>query len=65
VPPELLLQQARTEIDYNRTSFSGKSYLIPASAEVLIVFQGGEEHRDQIRFSNCRKYSSDATISFQ
>jgi hypothetical protein len=65
VPPELLLRSAVTEIDYNRASFDGKSFLIPASADILIVFQNGEESRNQIRFSSCRRYDVNSALVFQ
>jgi hypothetical protein len=65
VPADLRLVNATTEIDYNRASFSGKNYLIPASSQVDITFQSGEEHRDEIRFAKCHKYGAESTISFQ
>jgi hypothetical protein len=65
VPPELLLRSAITEIDYTRASLDGKTYLIPSSAEINTVLLNGNESRNQIRFSNCRKYGVESTITFQ
>jgi hypothetical protein len=65
VPPEMLLREATTEIDYTRASLDGKSYLIPASAEIVTVFFNGNESRNQIHFSHCRKYGVESTVTFQ
>jgi hypothetical protein len=65
VPPELMLRSAVTEIDYTRTALDGKSYLIPSSAEITTIFTSGYESRNQIRFSNCRKYGVESTLIFQ
>jgi hypothetical protein len=65
IPPELLLRSATTEIDYLRASLDGKSYLIPSSAEIVTIFTNGQESRNRIRFSNCRKYGVESTVIFQ
>jgi hypothetical protein len=65
VPSELLLRSATTEIDYARASLDGNSYLIPSSAEIVTVFTNGNESRNQMHFSNCRKYGVESTVTFQ
>jgi len=65
VPPELLLREATTEIDYARATLDGKSYLIPSSAEIVTTFINGGQSRSQIRFSNCHKYGVESTVTFQ
>ncbi len=65
IPPQMLLREAVTEIDYTRAALDGKSYLIPSSAEIVTVFFNGNESRNQIHFSNCRKYGVESTVTFQ
>jgi hypothetical protein len=65
VPAELLLVAATTEINYTRAALDGKSYLIPASAEIDTIFVNGSESRNRIRFTNCHKYGVESTVTFQ
>ncbi len=65
MPVVLRVRSAITDLNYNRAAIGGKSFLIPSSSEVLITMQNGEEDKNEVHFSNCRKYGVESTLSFQ
>lgn len=60
----LPLQSAGQATDYARTRIGESEFLLPAVSELVIVDLEGNEHRNSIRFSGCRQYGAESSISF-
>jgi VWFA-related protein len=60
----LPLQSAGQATDYARTRIGESEFLLPAASEMAIVDLEGNEHRNSIRFSGCRQYGAESSISF-
>jgi hypothetical protein len=63
VPATFPIQQASTRLDYDYIAISNKPHLLPLKAEVRMR-AGRELNRNDVEFRLYRKFSADATISF-
>jgi hypothetical protein len=63
VPPTFPIQQASTRLDYDYIAISNQPHLLPLKAEVRMR-AGRELNRNDVEFRLYRKFSADATISF-
>ena len=63
VPVTFPIQQASTRLDYDYIDISDQPHLLPLKAEVRIR-AGRELNRNDVEFRLYRKFSADATISF-
>lgn len=65
IPPELDCSVAGDIIEYAREPLGPGDFLVPRSAELIIANRAGIESRNVIRFSQCRQYTSESSISFE
>ena len=63
IPPKFPVQKAASVLDYDFTDVGGRQYLLPLRAEVLLG-TGVLEHKNEVEFRMYKKFSADATISF-
>ena len=63
LPAGYPIQAAGTLVDYEYADLSGHNFLLPKRALVLMQ-EGGKVRRNQIDFSQYRKFSTDTKISF-
>jgi hypothetical protein len=63
VPPDFPLQDATTRLDYDYIDISGKSFLLPLKGRVGMR-DGKLLSRNDVEFRLYRKFSAEATISF-
>ena len=65
IPPQLHMKSAVTTITYNSAKIAGeRKYLIPATAIITSTSAGGIEDQNRTEFRSCRKYTGEATITF-
>ncbi len=63
VPPDFPLQDARTRLDYDFIEVGGGNYLLPLKARVFMR-DGRYLSRNDVEFRLYRKFSAEASISF-
>jgi hypothetical protein len=63
VPSTFPIQQASSRLDYDYIDISGQPHLLPLKAEVRMR-AGRELSRNDVEFRLYRKFTADATISF-
>jgi len=63
IPRDLEMKAIGTVIDYAETTIGGNSYLLPATASVLVVTETGKVRND-LEFQDYRKFEADSTIKF-
>ncbi|HSB18014.1 MAG TPA: VWA domain-containing protein [Bryobacteraceae bacterium] len=51
-------------IDYARTLIGSAEFLLPQSAELIMIDAEGNEHRNLTRLTGCRQYTAESSISF-
>ncbi len=63
-PLGLQLLSSRVLTEYEQISIGGSSFLLPRSSELTMVDLTGRETRNRTRFSNCRQYAGQSSVSF-
>ncbi len=63
IPEEIRTKSISTEITYNKVGISGRDYLLPVRATV-ITETPSRTLRNEMTFSQYRKFSTDSTITF-
>ena len=63
IAKELMVDYARTTVDYDFADVGGRDYLLPASSETQMR-SPGLWIRNQMKFRDYSKFSSDSTITF-
>lgn len=63
IPPSFPIQEARTRLDYDYTDISGRDFLLPLKAQVRMR-QGKRLTRNDVEFRLYRKFSAEATLTF-
>jgi hypothetical protein len=63
IPADFPVQRAVTTVDYDLAEVGGKPYLLPLRAD-LRLGTAGQMTRNDVQFVNYRKFSADATLSF-
>jgi VWFA-related protein len=51
-------------IDYARTLIGSAEFLLPQSAELIMLDAEGNEHRNLTRLTGCRQYTAESSVSF-
>jgi len=64
VPADFPIQEAQERLDYDFTTISGQEFLLPLKARVRMR-QGRYLSRNDVEFRLYRKFSADASISFE
>lgn len=64
IPLYLGLKASTKILEYQRTLIGGSTFLLPSSAELLMVDLNGTEHRNRTRFHGCRQYAGESVLSF-
>ncbi len=60
----LPLESAGQVIEYARMQIGNSAFLLPATSDMLLVDLAGNHHNNAIRFSECRQYGAESSISF-
>ena len=63
LPPEFHATDIQTTLDYNEVTISGKTLLLPVHATVVEHGDSGT-NRNEITFSDYRKFEAESTITF-
>ena len=63
IPADFPVQRAVTTVDYDFAEVGGRPYLLPLRAD-LRLGTAGQTTRNDVQFVNYRKFSADATLSF-
>jgi hypothetical protein len=64
IPPKLRLRNTVTSIMYNATRMGERKYLIPSSATITTVSDGGAEDQNRTDFRDCHRYTGESKITF-
>ncbi|MBI2688872.1 MAG: hypothetical protein HYX27_21425 [Acidobacteria bacterium] len=64
IPPHLPLRGTTDTMRYERVPIGESTFLLPQSSEMVIDEFDGAQSRNSIRFSRCRQYSGESTLSF-
>ncbi|MCP5113010.1 MAG: hypothetical protein GY953_19455 [bacterium] len=64
IPPHIPVQSAHKTMEYARVVIGASSFLLPRRALLKLVDLAGNEHRNEMHFSDCRQYSGESFISF-
>lgn len=64
IPPHLPLKSGRKSITYQRVPIGQSSFLLPATAEMLLVQTNGFQSRNVTTFSDCHQFLGASTIRF-
>lgn len=64
LPPNLLMLDIATSIEYARVRIGASDALLPRSAETVVTDMSGSQQKNAIEFTGCREYRSESTIHF-
>jgi hypothetical protein len=59
------IAEVSSELDYGLATIGDQQYFLPLHAELLLVEREGRQHRNVMDFGNYRKFSAEATLSFE
>ena len=65
IPAGLKISSAKMAIDYGTVRVGTGDFLLPQATEARLVSDGIMESRTVTRFSNCRQFGAQSTISFE
>jgi hypothetical protein len=63
-PLQMGLSASSTSVEYARMRIGISNVLLPQSARLTVVTLDGTELRNEIRFSDCREYRAESTVTF-
>jgi hypothetical protein len=64
IPPELGMSSVSEVMDYARLPIHDSNFLLPTSSQLTMVALDGEEHRNEITFTECHQFRADSNINF-
>lgn len=64
IPARLKIASAADAVDYARVNLGEESFLLPSQSELKLSTPNKMESRNRIRFSGCRQYTGESTITF-
>lgn len=65
VPPGLVTKAANDALEYGRVRIGDRDFLLPESAEMILVDVKGNENRNITRLSGCRQYMGESVLKFE
>ena len=51
-------------MDYKTVKIGSGQFLLPEVSKMVVLYRGGEEARNETRFSNCHEFTGESTIRF-
>jgi hypothetical protein len=64
IPPVLGMNAVTSTAEYGRMRIGNSSVLLPQSGELAVRNLDGTERHNRVRFSACREYGSESTVTF-
>lgn len=64
IPLSVAMNSVDATVEYSRVWIGGSDVLLPRTAVMVVVHPDGSQRRNELRFSGCREYGSESTISF-
>ena len=64
IPPEIEIDHAREQLDYQLTQIGTSEALLPSQSEIELTDMQGNVSFNRTRLSRCRQYSGESTLSF-
>jgi hypothetical protein len=64
IPPYLGIAAASDSMDYGRVDIGGSTFLLPQRSELDLTDLDGRENRNHTRFTACRQFTGESTLSF-
>lgn len=64
IPQSIKVRASRDTMEYARMRIGESDFLLPSSSELVMVDREGTENRNVSRFTGCRKYTGESTVSF-
>ena len=63
IPAELKVLDAETVVDFGRLRIGDEDYLLPVESQLMMAMPDVVD-RNSVRFSSCRKFTGESTLSF-
>ena len=63
IPPELGVSAAEVSVDYDRREIGDEEFLLPVDSELMMAMPDVVS-RNWVRFSSCRRFAGESTLSF-
>jgi hypothetical protein len=63
IPSELGVSAAETSVDYDRQEIGDEEFLLPVESELMMAMPDVVS-RNWVRFSSCRRFAGESTLSF-
>jgi len=63
IPAELNLLESETTVDYGRVLIGDEEFLLPVDSELMMAMPE-VVNRNWVRFSSCRRFAGESTLSF-
>lgn len=64
IPEEVEISTTVDSVEYAQVRIGSDAFLLPSASELRITIRTGRESRNRTRFTNCRQYLGESTISF-
>lgn len=64
IPPALKMVSSEMTVDYGTVHIGQSDFTLPRTTELHVVRQDGLESRNVTRFSSCRQFAAESTLSF-
>jgi hypothetical protein len=64
IPVELMLSRTQDKIDYAMTRIGDGDFLLPSQSELSMFDLIGNESHNNMKFTSCRQFSGESTITF-
>ncbi len=64
IPPEIEIDQARDQLDYQLMKIGASEALLPRQSEIQITDNKGNVGINRTRLSRCKQYSGESTLTF-
>jgi hypothetical protein len=63
IPADLNLLEAETSVDYGRLKIGDEEFLLPVESRLMMAMPD-QVNRNWVRFSSCRRFAGESTLSF-
>ncbi len=64
IPSELGLMNSSDKVDYARTALGDAEFILPQSAELIMIDRYQHETRNRTRFGRCRQFTVESRVKF-
>ena len=63
-PADEVMCRVEDVMDYHRVKIGDGDFLLPETSKMTVLFNDGQESQNETRYSGCREYGAESSISF-